>query len=148
MSNKVQLALELRKALEMFVSSFDPETDIDKILSIPTVFPKYKIGVNYKIKDVFSYGENANGDPQLYQVLQTHTSTTEWIPSTATSLYKAVGVSENGIATWVQPLGASDAYNKGDEVMYNGAHYKSLIDNNVWSPETYSQGWEVVVDDN
>ena len=28
--------------------------------------------------------------------------------------------------------------------MYNGVHYKSTIDNNVWSPEAYPQGWEVV----
>ena len=32
----------------------------------------------------------------------------------------------------------------GDEVMYEGVHCRSLIDNNVWSPADYPQGWEVV----
>ena len=27
---------------------------------------------------------------------------------------------------------------------YNGQIYESTIDNNVWSPDTYPQGWEVV----
>ena len=144
MSNQVKNALELRKALELFVMSFDPETETDKILAVPSVFPKYKIGNNYKIKDLFSYGTNANGDPQIYQVLQDHTSSAEWNPNTATSLYKAIGINSNGIPEWVQPLGATDAYNKGDEVMYKGVHYRSTIDNNVWAPDAYPQGWETI----
>lgn len=43
-----------------------------------------------------------------------------------------------------QPTGAHDAYMKGDMVVYNGKTYKSLIDNNVWSPDTYPNGWEVI----
>lgn len=48
------------------------------------------------------------------------------------------------IPEWVQPTGASDAYQKGDKVRYKGVVYESLIDGNVWSPETYPQGWRVV----
>ena len=45
---------------------------------------------------------------------------------------------------WVQPTGAHDCYNTGDKVTYNGQHYVSKIDGNVWSPEAYPQGWEAV----
>ena len=45
---------------------------------------------------------------------------------------------------WVQPTGAHDAYNTGDIVIYNGTLYKSVIDGNVWAPDAYPQGWEVV----
>ena len=92
---------------------------------------------------MFSYGVNSVGDPQLYQVLQDHTSSAEWTPDTAVSLYKAIGVTEDGYPEWVQPLGATDAYNKGDIVSYNGTLYISLIDANTWSPEAYPAGWEV-----
>ena len=139
-----KLALELRKALEYFVTTLDIETEEEKILEVPSMFPKYKIGVAYKIKDIFAYGVNNVGDIQLYQVLQDHTSSAEWTPDIAVSLYKAIGIAENGIPNWVQPLGASDAYNIGEEVMYNDVHYRSTIDNNVWSPEDYPQGWEIV----
>ncbi|MBQ9784299.1 MAG: hypothetical protein IJW29_02240 [Clostridia bacterium] len=113
------------------------------MLEVPTMFPAYKVGVAYKVKDVFSYGVNGVGDPQLYQVLQDHTSAAEWTPDTAASLYKAIGVTEDGYAEWVQPLGASDAYNTGDVVSYNGTLYVSTIDGNVWAPDAYPQGWEV-----
>ena len=43
---------------------------------------------------------------------------------------------------WVQPTGAHDCYNIGDKVTYNGKHYTSTIDGNVWSPDAYPQGWE------
>jgi len=142
--NKKQLALEFRKAVEYFIGTLTVENDEEKILEIPSMFPKYKVGKAYKVKEIISYGTNNVGDPQLYQVLQAHTSTEEWTPDTATSLYKAIGISENGIPTWVQPLGSSDSYMIGDEVMYNDVHYRSLVDNNVWSPDSYPDGWEKI----
>jgi len=140
--NKVQAALELRKALQYFLETLDADEQLEKLLEVPTVFPKYEVGKAYKTKDIFSYGENAVGDPQLYQVLQDHTSAAEWLPSGATSLYKAIGITEGGYPEWVQPLGAADAYNTGDIVSYNDVLYKSLIDGNVWAPDAYPQGWE------
>lgn len=143
MSNKIQAALELRKALQFFIETLDPDTQLEKMLEIPSVYPAYAVGKAYAVKEVFSYGVNAVGDPQLYQVLQAHTSAAEWTPDTTPSLYKAIGVTENGYPEWVQPLGASDAYNTGDIVSYNGELYRSTVDGNVWSPDTYPQGWEV-----
>ena len=43
-----------------------------------------------------------------------------------------------------QPTGAHDAYMIGDRVKFNGKIYKSTINNNVWSPDTYPAGWEEV----
>ena len=45
---------------------------------------------------------------------------------------------------WVQPTGAHDAYNTGDKVTYNGKHYQSTINGNVWSPDAYPAGWRLV----
>jgi len=143
MTNKVQAALELRKALQYFLETLDVETQADKILEIPSVYPKYAVGKVYRVKEIFQYGKNAVGDPQLYQVLQEHTSAAEWTPDTAVSLYKKVGITEEGYPEWVQPLGASDAYSTGDIVSYNGVLYESTIEGNVWAPDSYPQGWEV-----
>lgn len=140
--NMTQTALEMRTALQYFVASLNAETQLDLMLEIPSVYPAYAVGKAYKTKDVFSYGINAMGDPQLYQVLQDHTSAAEWTPDTAVSLYKAIGVTETGYPVWVQPLGATDAYNTGDIVSYNDALYISTIDGNVWSPEAYPAGWK------
>lgn len=133
-------ALEMRKAIQYFIRSL---TDEAEIMEIATVYPVYEVGKAYKTKDVFSYGTNNVGDPQLYQVLQDHTSSEEWTPDVAVSLYKAIGVTEEGYPEWVQPLGASDAYNTGDVISYNGTLYQSTIDGNVWDPASYPQGWTV-----
>ena len=142
--NNIQKALELRKALQFFLATMDADTQAADMMEVPSVFPAYKVGKAYKTKEVFRYGENAVGDAQLYQVLQDHTSAKEWTPDTAISLYKAIGVTENGYPEWAQPLGASDAYNIGDIVSYNGTLYESTIDNNTWSPDAYPQGWREV----
>lgn len=142
MTNKVQAALELRKALQFFLSTMDADTQGADMMEVASVFPKYQVGKAYKVKEVFSYGENGVGDPQLYQVLQAHTSAAEWAPDATPSLYKKIGVTEEGYPEWVQPLGASDAYNIGDIVDYNGKLYESAINGNVYSPDAYPAGWK------
>ena len=139
----VQNAAELRKAVQIFLAALDPDTDTASMLEVPTMFPAYAVGKAYAVKEVFSYGTNGVGDPQLYQVLQDHFSAAEWTPDATPSLYKAIGVTEDGHPEWAQPVGASDAYNTGDVVSYNGTLYVSTIDGNVWAPDTYPQGWEV-----
>lgn len=131
--------LELRKALQFFLETLDADTDPKKVMEVASVYPAYKVGVAYKTNAVFSYGLNAVGDPQLYQVLADHTSQANWEPGVADSLYKAIGVTAGGVAVWVQPLGASDAYAKGDEVEHNGVLWVSNVDGNVWEPGVY--GW-------
>ena len=43
---------------------------------------------------------------------------------------------------FVQPTGAHDAYHIGDKITFNGKHYVSLLDGNVWSPAVYPAGWQ------
>ena len=136
---RLQKAEQFRAALQKFAASLDETAAME----IATVYPAYEIGKVYKAGDYFTSGENGVGDPQLYVVLQAHTSAAEWTPDTAVSLYKAVGVTAAGYAEWSQPVGATDAYNTGDIVDYNGTTYRSVIDANVWSPDAYPAGWEV-----
>lgn len=137
--NRLQAAEQLRRALQMFCATLTEEQAIE----VATVFPVWEIGRNYAVGDVFSYGTNSTGDPQLYKVVQAHTSQADWTPDAASSLYDAFGLNSAGYPVWSQPAGAHDAYNTGDIVDYNGTLYKSLIDGNVWSPDAYPAGWEV-----
>lgn len=137
--NRKQIAEQMRAALQMFAVSLPDE----KKMSVACVFPAYEVGKAYVAGDVFAYGANGVGDPQLYQVLQDHTSAAEWRPDATASLYKAIGLTAEGWPEWSQPVGAADAYNKGDVVSYNGTLYQSTIDGNVWNPATYPAGWSV-----
>lgn len=138
MSNKALAAEQLRKALQLFVQTLDD----DNAMEVATVFPEYEIGRAYEKDFIFSYGENSTGDPQLYKVVQAHTSQEGWKPDATPALYTAVGLTPAGYPIWNRPSGAHDAYNKGDVVSYNEKLYKSLIDGNTWSPDEYPQGWE------
>ena len=48
---------------------------------------------------------------------------------------------------FVQPTGAHDSYKIGDKVTFNDIKYTCIMDNCVWSPETYPNAWEKVVED-
>lgn len=138
--DRLQFAEQMRRALQMFVRCLSDE----EAMEVATVYPKYEVGKTYKVDDIFTYGENAVGDPQLYRVVQNHTSAAEWVPGAVPSLYVAIGLTEEGYAVWSRPTGAHDAYNAGDIVDYNGTLYESLINGNVYSPDEYPAGWKVV----
>ena len=135
--DKVYKAKQLRRALQMFLESL---TDESKMMEVADIYPKYKLNIAYKIGDVFSFGTNADGETQLYQVLQAHTSAEQWKPNEATSLYKAIGIESDGTRVWTQPVGATDAYALNDVVTHKGKRWKSTVNANVWEPGVY--GWE------
>lgn len=140
--DRLQAAEQLRRALQMFAATLTNEQAVE----IATVYPVWEPDKQYSVDDILSYGTNSTGDPQLYRVVQDHTSQTEWAPDTAASLYDAFGLDDAGYPVWSQPSGSHDAYNKGDIVNYNGTLYRSLIDGNTWSPDAYPAGWEVYTD--
>ncbi len=135
--NKLQMAEQFRKALQMFAASLDDE----KALEVATIYDEWVVGKSYAAGEFVLYGENAVGDPQLYKVVQAHTSQEDWTPDITASLYDAIGLDESGYPIWSRPTGAHDAYNAGDVVNYNGVLYESLINGNIYSPEEYPAGW-------
>lgn len=138
--NRLQAAEQLRRVLQMYAQSLSDE----QALEIASLYPVWTPNYSYKTGQIISHGENSTGDPQLYKVVQNHTSQEIYPPGNGTeSLYDAIGLDESGYPIWSQPSGAHDAYNKGDIVNYNGTLYISLIDGNTWSPEAYPSGWEL-----
>ena len=139
--NKLQLAEQFRKAVQFYAQSLDEESAME----IATIYDPWRVGKRYSVGEYLTYGENAIGDPQLYQVLQAHVSQEDWKPDEVAALYKPIGIDDGGYPIWSRPTGAADAYNTGDIVDYNGTLYRCVMDGNVWSPEEYPAGWEVYV---
>ena len=138
--NRLQAAEQLRRALQLFSASLTDE----QAMEVAAIYDPWEVGKSYTVGNIVAYGENGVGDPQLYKVVQTHTSQVDWTPDTAVSLFTEIGLDDSGYPVWAQPTGAHDAYNAGDIVNYNGKLYKSLIDGNVYSPDAYTSGWEAV----
>ena len=137
--NKLQAAEQFRKAVQLFAAGLTDE----QAMEIATIYDPWAVGKSYTVGEFVTFGVNGVGDPQLYKVVQAHTSQADWTPDTAVSLFVAIGLDEKGYPVWSQPTGAHDAYNTGDIVDYNGTLYQSLIDGNTYSPEVYPAGWAV-----
>lgn len=104
------------------------------------LFAVWAVGTEYTVDQRLRYGG------KLYRCVQGHTSQEGWEPDKTPALWTEVAL-PGEIPVWKQPTGAQDAYNTGDKVHYpdkDGPVYVSLIDNNVWSPEAYPAGWELV----
>lgn len=124
-------AVLLRKLIEKMSADL---TD-DEAYTAPQLFPAWKL-------TTYAVGDRVQYDNRLYKCLQSHTAQADWTPDTAVSLWVEVSDPSVEFPDWKQPAGAQDAYSKGDKVTYNGKHYVSLVDNNVWSPDVY--GWDEV----
>lgn len=131
----IDRARELRVTIEGLAVNLDDEQAVEAV----ELFPAWRVGTEYKIGDRVRYSD------VLYKVLQDHTSQANWAPDTAVSLYVRVLIPDpEVIPVWEQPS-AGNAYMTGDKVYYPTAEddvYQSTIDNNVWSPADYPQGWQ------
>lgn len=140
-ANEMKRAEQFRKAVQFVINVLSEE----KAMQIATVYAPYEEGKEYEADDYFTYGENSVGDPQLYRVVQAHTSQADWKPDSTPSLYKAIGLDDAGYPIWSQPTGAHDAYNKGDIVDYNGTLYISEVDGNIYAPGIIEGQWTVYI---
>lgn len=137
--NKIFLAQQMNRFLQMSVQSAN--LTVEKAMEVADLYPEWAAMKAYPENEIVKYGVNADGETQLYKVIQAHTSQADWTPDTAASLYKKIGFTDEGVSIWTQPLGATDAYMKGDVVSFENQLWKSTVDNNVWQPGVY--GWEV-----
>lgn len=135
MMDLIQRARELRAMIETLSATLDDE----KALEVPELFPQWSADNTY------NQGDRVRYSGVLYKCLQEHEAQTTWNPLDAPSLFARILPGQDGteIGEWVQP-DATNPYMKGDKVTYNGVVYESLIDNNVWSPEAYPAGWQVI----
>lgn len=111
----------------------------DVALKIPDVFPAWSgDGVEYKKDTKLIYNS------VLYKALQDHTSQSTWTPDAAPSLFtKVLTSTDKQPSQWIQP-DSTNPYMTGDKVIYNGHCYQSTIDNNVWAPDAYPDGWNML----
>ena len=126
----IERARALRPYIEKAASSL---TDEDALQAVE-LFPQWVVEHAYVV------GERLQYNGVLYRVVQAHTSQADWAPDKTPALFVVVSLDE--WPEFVQPTGAHDAYKKGDKVTFNGKHYISLIDANVYSPAVYPAGWQ------
>lgn len=106
----------------------------DEIDEVAALFPDWSTGNAYAVGDL------ARFDAVLYRCVQAHTAQPDWSPPVVPALWTpARQTSGPTIDPWVQPTGAQDAYQIGDQVTHNGQTWTSTHANNVWVPGVF--GW-------
>ena len=141
MTDKILIAKQLNAAVRILA---EQQTDEAVILSLSDLYEQWQPNRAYKAQKILAYGVDSYGDTQLYQVIQDHTSADYWLPDATPSMYAPIGVTEDGYLEWRQPYGATDAYDIGDIVSYNGELWICTqgdgAGKNTWAPGVY--GWE------
>lgn len=131
-------AYELRAMIEQAANLLSDKDALKGKL----MFPRWNgIGIEYKVDERVLYNDT------LFKCIQTHVSQNDWNPIDASSLWTKVLIPDpEVIPDWEQP-DSTNPYMKGDKVRFNNKVYESLIDNNIWSPETYPAGWSEVANE-
>ena len=126
---------EQAKRLRSLIERMSADLTDSEAYTAPQLFPQWTLKP-YETGDRVQYQE------RLYKCIQAHTAQSDWTPDTAVSLWVEVSDPAIEFPEWKQPVGATDAYSKGDRVSYQDKHWVSDVDGNVWSPDVY--GWSEV----
>lgn len=130
----LELAQKLRPYIEKAAASLTDEDALEAV----------NLFINWQPNKTYTKDERVNYEGILYKCLQAHTSQDNWTPTATPSLWAKVLIPDaNVIPDWEQP-DSTNAYMKGDKVMFEGQVYESAIDNNVWSPVAYPAGWTLI----
>ena len=130
---------QLRQIIRLAVRQARQITDNAEALEVKFLYKEFEAQIGRDL----AVGEYIQYNDKLYKVLQAHKVQLNWTPEDAPSLFAEVLTDPTGetILEWRQP-DSTNAYMKGDKVIFEGKTYESLINNNVWSPAAYPAGWK------
>lgn len=126
---------------EKLVDLLETKLTEDELVENVEIFPQWKPNMD------MVEGKHYQDNGILYKVIQGHTSQSDWTPEDTPALFQRISKveeAEDEYKPFIQPTGGHDAYMTGDKVLYNEKKYVSKIDNNVWTPDEYPAGWELV----
>lgn len=142
---RLNLALEFNK--KFIANNFISKTNAEEILvkadltqeeieSLQGLYPLWQT------KDNFEVGEYIRYNDTLYKVIIKHPRQADWTPDITQNLFTVVQA-QGVIEEWGVRNLTVNPFMLGEKVRFEGVVYESTIDNNVWTPLAYSQGWKL-----
>lgn len=136
------------KAESIRTKAVNKEIDDTELIDNEDFIPNWKqmnysnVAVGTPVRDPYDETD------QVYKLWQQHDATNQpdWHPAAAVSLWDIAHTKNPEKAKpYVAPQGTRGLYQK-DEVMIwtDEKVYRSTVDNNAYTPESYAQYWEVV----
>lgn len=112
------------------------KTDAERS-ELPLLHDKWRAGRECKINEIYLY------KGELYKCRQTHNTQPDWKPDTTEALFSKL-MFRDGIRIIPEVITTGDMFAKDELGWWGDKKYKSLMDANVYTPEQYAAGWEIV----
>jgi hypothetical protein len=95
--------------------------------------------------EAYALGDRVMRNGILYKCLQPHTPQPDWTPEQVAALWVNVASPDEVWPLIPNPIPSTNPFMRGQKgSLADGTKYISRIDNNVWQPNAYPQGWEAV----
>lgn len=120
---------DVMEAVKKMFATDTEELSDEEALEVAALYPTWHSQIGKEV----AAGKRLWDNGKLWKVLQPHTVQENWRPEDSPSIYVEVSIEE--WPAWKQPQGSEDSYMAGDKVTYNGKHYISTADYNVWPPD-------------
>lgn len=134
MSEYIDIARRLRPIIEQAAQTLDDKTASEA----PTLFRRLKADGS-----LIAAGTRVNWNGTLKQAAVDLWDTQENNPDNAPDLWADIAY-RDGIRIIPAVITATEAFGLDELGWWNGSVYKSLMDGNVYTPEQYAEGWEMV----
>lgn len=132
--NILENARRLRKIIEIASESLDDAVASES----PELFRSLKNN-----GDLIEVGTRINWNGIIKRASTNLWDTEANNPDNAPTLWEDI-LYRNGIRIIPEVITVGTAFAKGEKGWWGDTLYKSLIDNNVWTPADYPTGWEIV----
>lgn len=120
-----------KSAIRLIIQKITPSLSTDELMQVAAILPNWDASKTYTEDDIVRYQQS------LYQAIGEVPANT--VPDAATDKWKNLTKPVDGVARWIQPNSAENAYDSAAVVMHNDEQWSSDEDYNMHEPGV--DGW-------
>lgn len=120
-----------KSAIRIIVKNIAPALTTDELLQVAAILPDWDASKTYSTDEIVRYQQS------LYQAIDEVPANT--VPNTSTDKWNDLTKPVDGVARWVQPNSAENAYDAAAVVMHDDQQWTSNDDYNMHEPGV--EGW-------
>lgn len=120
-----------KSAIRLIMQKITPSLSTDELMQVAAILPNWDASKTYTEDDIVRYQQS------LYQAIGEVPANT--VPDAATDKWKNLTKPVDGVARWIQPNSAENAYDSAAVVMHDDEQWSSDEDYNMHEPGV--DGW-------
>lgn len=120
-----------KSAIRLIIQKIAPSLSTDELMQVAAILPNWDASKTYTEDDIVRYQQS------LYQAIGEVPANT--VPDAATDKWKNLTKPVDGVARWIQPNSAENAYDSAAIVMHDDEQWSSDEDYNMHEPGV--DGW-------